>query len=237
MYRSVTLKIQGITESIFQHLKSEIITGNLAPNERLSEEKIAAGLGVSRAPLREALRLLENGNFVIRLPRRGAYVAGLSVENLEKVYEARTMIESYAIDLFKTKRTRDLPRAEKALEAAAKLSIPSTEDQKGMLGYVITFSDFHVGLIEGTENEWIIQFYKSLTFNLARYQFICLYIPGLTTNSFEMHKQILDHIRKGRYESAKKALLIHIQRTASLIKEEIRKNSCGEEKGMRIGYR
>ena len=149
MYRGVTLEIQGITESIFQHLKTEIITGNLAPNERLSEEKIAAGLGVSRAPLREALRLLENGNFVIRLPRRGAYVADLSVENLEKVYEARTMIESYAIDLFKTKRTRDLPRAEKALEAAAKLSVPSTEDQEGDAGICYHLFGFSRGLDRG----------------------------------------------------------------------------------------
>jgi DNA-binding GntR family transcriptional regulator len=218
-------------------LKNEIITGNLAPNLRLSEEKIAASLGVSRAPLREALRLLENGNFVIRLPRRGAYVADLSIENLEKAYEARTMIESFAIDLFKNKGTRDLPSAEKALEAASRLSIPSTDDKKGMLDYVITFSDFHVGLITGTENEWIIEFYKSLTFNLARYQFICLYIPGLTTNSFEMHKEILNHIKKGRYESAKKALLTHINRTASLIKEEIRVNSCGEKRRVRMGNR
>ena len=77
------MEIQGITESIFQHLKNEIITGNLAPNLRLSEERIAASLGVSRAPLREALRLLENDNFVVRLPRRGAYVADLIVENLD----------------------------------------------------------------------------------------------------------------------------------------------------------
>lgn len=224
------MEIQGITESIFQHLKSEIITGNLAPNLRLSEERMAASLGVSRAPFREALRLLENGNFIVRLPRRGAYVADLSIENLEKVYEARTMIESYAMDLFKGKGTRSLPKAEKALGAASKLSVPSTEDKKGMLEYVFTFSDFHVGLIEGTRNEWIIEFYKSLTFNLARYQFICLYIPGLTTNSLEMHKQILDHIEKGRYESAKRALLEHINRTASLIKEEIMKNSCVDRK-------
>jgi DNA-binding GntR family transcriptional regulator len=231
------LEIQGITESIFQYLKTEIITGNLAPNLRLSEEKLAASLGVSRAPLREALRLLENGNFVIRLPRRGAYVADLSVENLEKVYEARTMIESFAIDLFKNKGTKDLPSAEKALEVASHLSIPSTDDKKGMLNYVIVFSDFHVGLIEGTENEWIVEFYKSLTFNLARYQFICLYIPGLTTNSFEMHKEILDHIKRGRYASAKKALLTHINRTASLIKEEIRKNSCVEQRKVQMGNR
>ncbi len=220
--------IQGVSESIFQHLKNEIITGNLAPNLRLSEARIAASLGVSRAPLREALRLLENGNFIIRVPRRGAYVGDLSIENLEKVYEARTMIETFAIDLFKKKRIRHLPKAEKALETAAKLSLPSLDDKSGMLDYVMTFSDFHVGLIEGTENEWIIQFYKSLTFNLARYQFICLYIPGLTTNSFEMHQQVLDHINKGRYESAKKSLLTHINRTASLIKDEIKRNSCGQ---------
>jgi DNA-binding GntR family transcriptional regulator len=215
------LEIKGITENTVDFLRSRIITGELKPGARLNEADLAAELGVSRAPVREALSVLEKDNLVARMPRRGTYVPELTIDSLEKVYQARIMIESFAVDLFEKKGIRDLIDAERALALASKLVIPSLEDKEAMLRYVLTFADFHLGLVKATGNEWLIQFYQSITLNLARFQFICMYVPGLTSKSLEMHKKILGALKKGNYAQTKNLLTSHIEYTVSFIRKQI----------------
>jgi DNA-binding GntR family transcriptional regulator len=215
------LEIKGITENTVDFLRSRIITGELKPGARLNEADLAAELGVSRAPVREALSVLEKDNLVARMPRRGTYVPELTIDSLEKVYQARIMIESFAVDLFEKKGIRDLIDAERALALASKLVIPSLEDKEAMLRYVLTFADFHLGLVKATGNEWLIQFYQSITLNLARFQFICMYVPGLTSKSLDMHKKILGALKKGNYAQTKNLLTSHIEYTVSFIRKQI----------------
>ncbi len=215
------MEIRGVTESIVHHLRDRIITGELPPGFRLNEVELAKKLKVSRAPLREAFRVLENDRLIVRLPRHGSYVASLNVENLEEVFEARRMIESYVVDILESRDIRGLPKTERALNESSGMVFPSLSDKQDMLEYVRAMTNFHISMIEAAENNWIAQFYQSITVNLMRYQFICLYIPGLTKNSYEMHQKILDSIKQGEYRLAKDHLLSHINSTAVLIKKEI----------------
>lgn len=226
------MEIRGVTESIAHHLRDQIITGELPPGFRLNEVELAKKLKVSRAPLREAFRVLENDRLIIRMPRHGSYVADLNAEHLEEVFEARRMIENHVLDILESRSIKALPKAEKALDASLTLSFPSLSDKHAMLEYVTTLTHFHVGLIEAAENNWITKFYQSITVNLTRYQFICLYIPGLTKNSYEMHERILRNIKKNDFGKARELLLSHIDSTADLIKEEIRCTKCHEQPNM-----
>jgi DNA-binding GntR family transcriptional regulator len=221
------MKIKGITENTVDFLRNRIITGELKPGARLNEAELAAALGVSRAPVREAISVLEKDNLVARLPRRGTFVPELTIDNLEKVYQARIMIESYAVDLFEKKGIRNLLDAERAFSLASNLVIPSVEDREEMLRYVLAFADFHLGLVKATGNEWLIQFYQSITFNLARFQFICMYVPGLTAKSLEMHKKILGALKKGNYAQTKGLLTSHIEYTVAFIKKQIEGMDAG----------
>lgn len=227
------MEIRGVTDSLAEHLRDSIITGEFLPGSRLNEADLASQLGVSRAPIREAFRVLENDNLIVRKPRHGTYVADLTIGALEKVYQARKMIETFAIDHFQIKKIRHLPKAEKALMKASNLSLPSFENKDEMVKYVFSFADFHIGLIQETKNEWIIRFYQSITYSLARYQFICLFIPGLTANSFEMHEKILKEISKGKYAKAKSTLLEHIDRTAALINKRLEEGLLAESERRR----
>jgi DNA-binding GntR family transcriptional regulator len=222
------LEIKGIAQHSVEFLRNKIITGELKPGARLNEAELAAVLGVSRAPVREALSVLEKDNLVARLPRRGTYVPELTLDSLEKVYQARIMIESFSVDLLEKKGIRNLMDAERALSLASNLAVPPLEDKEAMLRYVLTFTDFHVSLIKATGNEWLMQFYQSITFNLARFQFICMYVPGLTANSLELHKKILRALKKGNYAQTKSLLMTHIEYTAAFIKKHIEgKESVG----------
>lgn len=215
------MEIKGVTESIVHHLRDQIITGELLAGARLNEMELAKRLKVSRAPLREAFRVLEHDHLIVRLPRHGSYVAELNTGHLEKVYEARCMIESFAIDVLEARGVKILPKAEQALEDISACSLPPMSDKQAMLNYVTVMADFHVRLIEATENSWVSNFYESITVTLKRYQFICLYIPGLSEKSHQMHARILSSIRKGQYKSAKEYLISHINQTAELIKTRI----------------
>ena len=81
---------------IAQRLEAEIILLRREPGSRIGEEEISAQYGVSRSPVREALRALELDGLVVRSPRRGGVVAPLSIENLDAIYACRAPLEGLA---------------------------------------------------------------------------------------------------------------------------------------------
>ena len=88
-----------LREVVFNTLRQAIITGEFAPGERLMEISLANRLGVSRTPVREAIRKLELEGFVVMIPRRGTYVADISIKDINEVYEIRTSLDVLAAGL------------------------------------------------------------------------------------------------------------------------------------------
>ena len=88
-----------LREVVFRTLRQSILKGELKPGERLMEVNLAKKLGVSRTPVREAIRKLELEGLVIMLPRRGAEVAGITEKSLRDVLEVRKVLEELAIEL------------------------------------------------------------------------------------------------------------------------------------------
>ncbi|MBW2123631.1 MAG: GntR family transcriptional regulator, partial [Deltaproteobacteria bacterium] len=68
------MEIRGVTKSLVDYLRTQIITGNLPPGQKLNEIRLSSDLGVSRPPLREAFRILEHDRLVASIPRKGTYV-------------------------------------------------------------------------------------------------------------------------------------------------------------------
>ena len=88
-----------LREVVFKTLRNAIIHGELKPGERLMEEKLAKSLEVSRTPVREAIRMLELEGLVVMLPRKGAEVARITVEDLQETLEVRMAVEDLAVRL------------------------------------------------------------------------------------------------------------------------------------------
>ena len=88
-----------LRDVVFNTLRRAILKGELKPGERLMEIALAERLGVSRTPVREAMRKLELEGLVVMIPRRGAQVAKISEKNLRDVLEVRRSLEELAIDL------------------------------------------------------------------------------------------------------------------------------------------
>jgi DNA-binding GntR family transcriptional regulator len=89
----------SLVEMVVSRLSREILSGRLEPGERLVEEQLTRQFGISRAPLREALRLLAQQGIVEHMPRRGARVAVLSDRDVRELYGLRDVLERYAVEL------------------------------------------------------------------------------------------------------------------------------------------
>ena len=85
-----------LRDVVFQTLRQAILRGTLQPGERLMEIHLAQKLGVSRTPVREAVRKLESEGYVVMIPRKGTYVASLSIQDVNDVFEIRSALEGMA---------------------------------------------------------------------------------------------------------------------------------------------
>jgi DNA-binding GntR family transcriptional regulator len=102
---------QQLTDRVHDALRTAITSGRLAPDERIKQEQIAAELGVSRTPVREALHLLEREGLVRLVPRRGAIVQGFTAADVRELYELRELLEPAAAELATIRATREERRA------------------------------------------------------------------------------------------------------------------------------
>jgi len=210
MLEDLNIEIKGVTKTVLEYLRNRIVTGELLPGQRLNERQLTSDFGISRAPLREAFRLLENENLVVSRPRRGAYVTELTKGDFLQVYQVREMIECFAIDLLKSRNIKHLPEALSNPTLAVTPSPPLTSSPEEKLAYINLNANFHVSLIQATGNSWLLRFYQTISATLTRCQFMYAFTPGMSKRAAEDHQQLRDCFRVGDYEEAKRLMKIHI---------------------------
>lgn len=201
-----SINIKGVTESVVQYLRVHIITGQLSPGQRLSEAELSSLLGISRSPLREAFRILENEQLVASIPRKGCYVTPISWKSCQEIYSVREMIELFAIDILNAKEIRHLTEVAAAITKASDLTMPETSDPYEMYDYLKILSSFHTKLVKTADNYLLAHFYNSILPSLARYRAMFIY-----EKATEGHQGILDLIEQSDYEGAKSLLKAHIR--------------------------
>lgn len=203
------IEIISATQTAVHHLRDLIITGELKPAQRINETALASDMGLSRPPLREALRILESECLVTSIPRKSTYVTEVSQEDFERIYRARAMIECYSIDLIKINHNNDFKPLYDALIASSTITLESGAKPKEVLEALKIFAVFHFKLVELTGNTYLRHFYQSIASNLMRYQFL-YFSKEYKKPLLEEHHHILDLIKMGEYDQAKSCLLSHI---------------------------
>ncbi|WP_461211418.1 GntR family transcriptional regulator [Desulfocurvus sp. DL9XJH121] len=215
------MDIKGVTQSATQTLRFEIVTGKLPGGMRLNEIELSGRLGISRPPLREAFRRLENEGLVISIPRRGCFVAETSLEDWRHIGRARKMLEATAIEIMEQEGWKDFPLIRRAHEKAAEVKFPDPEKgivkDEDVVAWFYALSDFHLCLVESSKNNWLLHCYKRLTPSMARYQIMYLNIPGSKSNSIQDHGDILDMLECGRYAEALNSLGHHIDQMRNIV--------------------
>lgn len=206
------MEILGLGRSLVDDLRTLIITGEFQPGSKINEIRLASELGISRSPLREALRTLENERLIVNIPRRGSFVTDISMGDVSALFQVREMIECYAITLLEEKEIRDLPHVLACAEKSSILSVPSPEDSSAnKLAYIKAMADYHFKLVESAGNRQLFDLFQTIHSNNNRYVFITIFTKGATKHRLDHHFQILEQIKAGNYSEARKVMKEHIR--------------------------
>ncbi|SDK86128.1 GntR family transcriptional regulator [Natronincola ferrireducens] len=163
------LKIENykpLREIVFQYLREAILEGKLEPGKRLMEIQLAEELGVSRTPVREAIRKLELEGLVIMVARKGAYVADVSVRDMIEVLEIRGALEGLAASLAAERMGEE--EVERLKEIAKEFrQCHIEEDVEGMIQKDV---EFHDAIFYSTKNHKLYQISQSLREQIYRFR-------------------------------------------------------------------
>ncbi len=211
------MKILGVAESVQQRLRYAIITGELPPDHRLNEVELSGYLGVSRPPLREAFRKLENENLIISIPRKGSFVSTMSIEDCKQIYRTRTMLECTAMDIIDELGDSNLMPLKEILSDEMSFDNPKNTSKPDLFSYFEVMSKFHNQIVEMCRNNWIIHCHRQIRPSLARYQVMYLSISGTGRSSKIEHQKIYDLLNQKKYQKAKEQISKHIYQSLDVI--------------------
>ena len=206
-----------LRDVVFNTLRQAILTGELKPGERLMEIHLANKLGVSRTPIREAIRKLELEGLVTMIPRRGAEVAQITGKSLQDVLEVRRSLDALCAELA-CERISDEEVAE--LEAACQAfeEATATKDTRTIAAADVALHDI---IVKATGNKRLVQLVNNLAEQMYRYRFE--YIKDFTMHGtlIEEHRIIFEAIRNKDKATAAKAAITHIDNQMEAIARQL----------------
>ncbi|MCT4633471.1 MAG: GntR family transcriptional regulator [Firmicutes bacterium] len=209
-------------EIVFEYLRNLILEGELKPGERLMEINLAEQLGVSRTPVREAIRKLEKEKFVEMIPRKGAYVAELTTKDAIDVLEIRKLLEGHAAYLASQNMTSEEIEILKEILDNFDGAL-NKMDRQGMIDFD---NSFHDEIFKSTNNEKLIEIVQSLHDQFQRFR---LNYFNEHDDYYELqrnHKLIYESIKNREPEDARFHSEAHIEQLIrTVMKWQERENS------------
>jgi len=207
---------QSGARAVYDLLRSRIIDGTLAPGERLTEPVLSAQLGVSRTPVREAVRLLQAEALVVELPTGGVRVAPLDVADARRVYEVRARLEGLlARDACERARPDDVDRLQRLVTVMD--AVRDHEDEVLRVG-----AQFHGEIEAIADNRWCSALLRQIRGHVDRYRTLAARGRVGTTDHVDEHRAVADAIASGDPAAAEAAMNAHIDRSAALAEQALR---------------
>ncbi|MDE7431301.1 MAG: GntR family transcriptional regulator [Lachnospiraceae bacterium] len=215
-----------LRDVVFITLREAILKGELEPGERLMEIALAQKLGVSRTPIREAIRKLELEGLVVMAPRKGAEVAEITLKDLRDVLEVRKNLEELAVELACKKATEnDIEEMKLAHEEFIK-----TLSQKDLTVIAEADVKFHDVIYRTTGNKRLIQILNNLREQMYRYRLEYIKDEKKRMIVTDEHLQIIEAIRNKDVNSAKDYIQVHINNQEKTIVEKINAKKAEKDK-------
>ncbi|HCD42166.1 MAG TPA: GntR family transcriptional regulator [Lachnoclostridium sp.] len=207
-----------LRDVVFNTLRQAILKGELAPGERLMEIQLAERLGVSRTPIREAIRKLELEGLVLMVPRKGAEVAKISEKSLRDVLEVRRSLEELAIELACLRMT---PEAVEELEIKQEEFKEAVEKGNAM-EIAETDEAYHDVIYKGTCNDRLVQMINNLREQMYRYRLEYIKDEDKRQILLLEHDNILKAVRQRKVQEAKEAMREHIDNQEITVSKNIK---------------
>ena len=205
-----------LREMVYEELKIQILKGSIIPGTRMMEVELAEEMGVSRTPIREAIRKLEKEGLVTIEPRRGAYASMISTEDMVEILEVRQDLEGlaayFAANRMSDEQMKELKEVSNSYNEAVK---------RGKMEDMIKYDTrFHHIIVESCRNKILVQMIEQLQELVLRFRYIYYDNFRRAENMPEEHEAIVAAISEGNADKARAAADIHIDRLKELVVKE-----------------
>lgn len=201
------LQPRQLKEAVYERLRQQIIDFEFRPGEPLREADLAARLGVSKTPIREALLRLHEDRLVTIAPYRGAIVAGYSREDLRHIYGLRELVEgSCARDAAREAMPADLAELSRIIDET-RASVAETDHERTAL-LLSAFDDL---IYRQTRNLYVADIITGLHAHLERIAHLTLRIPGRFSRSLSEHEAIQRAIARHDEDDAEQQMRAHVR--------------------------
>ncbi len=214
-----------LRDVVFYTLRDAILKGEMAPGERLMEIHLANKLGVSRTPIREAIRMLEKEGLAVTIPRRGAQVAKMTEKDLEDVLEVRDALDGLAVENACSRMTEgDFERLRDAMrefkEATTSGDVRATVEADEV---------FHQVIYEAAHNPKLLSMIKDLKEQMYRYRYEYIKDNTVYPQLVEEHEKILEGLQKQDVTFVRDIMHTHLMNQIDAVRAVIRRQN--EEEG------
>src|SRR5579859_180782 len=223
---------RSLVDVLAERIEAAIISGDLQPGSKIREQTLAASLGVSRGPLREAIRRLEGRKLLQRTPNIGVSVAALSPTDLYEVLQLREVLEGLACALAAKNMT------DQELKALAEL-LDQHQQQRSVqegIGYYQESKDFdfHFRIVKGSRNARLVQMLcEDLYYLLRVYRYKSSTKPGRAKQALKEHKDVVAALLRRDAEDAERKMRLHISNARRYVEEQIKESAARQARAER----
>lgn len=200
-------RFKSLRRLLSEELRRAIVTGKLAPGERVSEEKLAASLNVGRVPLREALRRLEAEGYLTFLSNNEVMVSKPTIEDVQDYYSIASVLEGLAARLAVERAQPEEVSRLRELHELLREAYKKKDPQR----YFEANSSFHRFIAEMARNERLRRLIDQMRREVQKTRILSLRLPQRLDYSMREHDQILDAFLKRNAELAEATVVKHLQ--------------------------
>jgi DNA-binding GntR family transcriptional regulator len=214
------VRAQSLVDVVAERIEAAIVSGQLEPGSRLSEQGLAASLGVSRGPLREAIRRLEGRKLLERTPNIGVRVAALSLRDLNEILQVREALEGMACGLAALAMSdAEIAALKRLLDGHEKQK--SVQENRGYYQESKDF-DFHFRIVAGSGNERLQQMLTGDLYYLLRvYRYKSSTKPGRALEALQEHRDIVAALEARDTAAAEQAMREHLRHARRYVEEQL----------------
>ena len=200
------LRTSSLTTLVQQEVERRILVGELAPGDKLIEAAIAESLGISRGPVREAFRMLEEAGLVRQEKNRGVFVRHIPLDEALEIYDLRAMMDESVGRLLAEKITPEQLKAARAMVDAMERAVKAGDADS----YHLLNLQFHDALVDFAGNRKLSVLYRRLINELSLFRRMNLAAVGALPVSAGEHRAILKAIASGDAQAAGSAMRLHV---------------------------
>lgn len=181
---------RSLVEVIFRQMEGMILSGSIQPGERINESRIANLLGVSRAPIREAMRLLASSGILEMQANRGMFVREIKIREVDELYDIRAALDALAGE----KAAESIDEGHLRVLEKWMREMAACVEANDTGAYFRANLDFHTAIVEVAGNENLLSIYEGICKRMSLFRRVSLSLPGQLSVSLQRHRLILEAI-------------------------------------------